>query len=147
MEAARYLLENPSSDAASLSKAKALVSLVESHSGAAEAGGALGIQEQDQYPAETTDATARYARVCALIAAATNDPVYRAKAARAVNLVTYGLVAKSGARAGQIGTGPNTDRFNTDLTAVQWLRASHTDTIPHLIAIMSLLPDMGTLQP
>lgn len=146
MEVALYLLENPSSDPNSLIKATNLFNFIETRFSVPGPGHSISIKEQDAYPVVTADATARYARVAALLAkaygaAGSSSPsaVYQDKSLRAFNFCTYMLVANSGPLAGQVATGPGKDAI-TDLTQINWFRVGYTDFLQHLVTGMTLFP-------
>jgi hypothetical protein len=108
--AAYYLLNNPSVDPLWKSHVAGIISWVETNL-AVSAFGANTIEEQILYPFPMSSHTAHYAQVVALYGRLAGDPASLLKAQRALNWVTYSLLALPPAPlGGQVILNP----FSTD---------------------------------
>jgi hypothetical protein len=91
LEAAYYLLNNPSLDSQWQSHVAGLIAWVEANF-VVEQFGANTVMEQQLYPYTMSSHTAHYAQVVALYGKMTNDPASIAKAQRSLNWDTYALL-------------------------------------------------------
>jgi hypothetical protein len=137
-QTARYLLERPSLDPNSQSKAAALLNWVEANFGGADSGeaglqyGARVISEQYIYDFKMASHTSRFGAVTALYAAAANDATAKDKAYRSLNWATY--MARS---TGAVNEGPAEFQANRYF----WFTDGHGDYVRHFMLAMGAFPE------
>ncbi len=137
-QTARYLLERPSLDPNSQTKAAALLNWVESNFGGTDSGeaglqyGARVISEQYIYDYKMASHTSRFGAMTALYAAAANDAVAKDKAYRSLTWATY--MARS---SGAVNEGPAEFQANRYF----WFTDGHGDYVRHFMLAMGAFPE------
>ncbi|OYY67030.1 MAG: hypothetical protein B7Y51_00640 [Burkholderiales bacterium 28-67-8] len=137
-QTARYLLENPSTDAAWKTKVSGLINYIETRFGNDYAGdpglyyGARVISEQTAYMFKMASHTSRFGAVNALYAAATGDAIAKDKAFRSLNWATY--MARDN---GTVNEGPAESKSGVNF----WFTDGHGDYVRHFMIAMGAFPE------
>lgn len=127
MMTARYLLQNPDTDANWQAHVQGLIAWVEGNFGATDNGATI-IKEQNAFAYPMGSHTSRYASVNALLSEATNNAAAKTKAYYALNWATY--MARSN---GVVIDGPQVNN--------QWFTDGYGDYIRHFLTAMQAFPE------
>jgi len=134
LETARYLLTPPHDDEVGLAQAKALVAWVDGALAAEPFFRAVAIHEQRFCHHTMGSHTARYASLCAALAARSGEEVYRERAVRSLNWATYMADDNGWVRVGV----DRPDYYNQC-----WFTDGYFDFVPHFIEAMAYLPELA----